>query len=84
MEALEADKKQMEEQFTIVNGDIEKLKEKEVLRKFLFLSTFQSIKFPIVHKLWQIIPRLAKVLVVQQLYYIASNHLHTECRNCLS
>lgn len=32
MEALEADKKQMEEQFTIVNGDIEKLKEKEVLR----------------------------------------------------
>ena len=29
MEALEADKKQMEEQFTIVKGDIEKLKEKE-------------------------------------------------------
>ena len=33
MEALEADKRQMEEQFTIVTGDIEKLKEKEVLRK---------------------------------------------------
>ena len=34
MEALEADKKQMEDQFKIANGDIEKLKEKEVLRKF--------------------------------------------------
>ena len=54
MEALEADKKQMEEQFTIVNGDIEKLKEKEVLRKFSFLFTFQRRKFPIVHKLTQI------------------------------
>jgi len=32
MEALEADKKQMEAQLTIVNGDAEKLKEKEVLR----------------------------------------------------
>merc|ERR1711892_572582 len=32
MEALEADKKQMEDQFKIANGDIEKLKEKEVLR----------------------------------------------------
>jgi len=32
MEALEADKKQMEEQFTIVKGDVEKLKENEVLR----------------------------------------------------
>merc|ERR1719283_162886 len=32
MEALEADKKQLEEQFKIVSGDVEKLKEKEVLR----------------------------------------------------
>merc|ERR1712106_88145 len=32
MEALEADKKQMEDQFKIASGDIEKLKEKEVLR----------------------------------------------------
>jgi len=32
MEALEADKKHMEAQLTIVNGDAEKLKEKEVLR----------------------------------------------------
>jgi len=32
MEALEAEKKQMEEQFTVVKGDIEKLKENEVLR----------------------------------------------------
>eukprot|EP00092_Neocalanus_flemingeri_P028569 GFUD01031025.1.p1 GENE.GFUD01031025.1~~GFUD01031025.1.p1 ORF type:complete len:761 (-),score=260.52 GFUD01031025.1:320-2602(-) len=32
MEALEADKKQLEDQFKIVNGDIEKLKETEVLR----------------------------------------------------
>merc|ERR1719228_2551150 len=31
MEVLEMDKKQMEEQFTIVKGDIEKLKEKEVM-----------------------------------------------------
>ena len=86
MEALEADKKQMEEQFTIVNGDIEKLKEKEVLRKFLsFLSTFQRLKFPIVHTLCQIIPRLAEVLVEQQLHSIlASNHLHKEFRNYLS
>ena len=37
MEALEADKKQMKAQFTIANGDIDKLKEKEVLRNFLFL-----------------------------------------------
>ena len=36
MEALEADKKQMEDQFKIASGDIEKLKEKEVLRKFSF------------------------------------------------
>ena len=54
MEALEADKKQMEEQFTIVNGDIEKLKEKEVLRKFSFLFTFQRQKFPTVHELCQL------------------------------
>merc|ERR1712106_52233 len=32
MEALEADKKLMEDQFKIANGDVEKLKEKEVLR----------------------------------------------------
>ena len=63
MEALEADKKQMEEQFTIVNGDIEKLKEKEVLRKFFFLFTFQRLKFPTVHKLTQISPMHAEVLV---------------------
>ena len=37
MEALEADKKQMEDQFKIANGDVEKLKEKEVLRKFSFI-----------------------------------------------
>ena len=30
MEALEAEKKQMEEQFTVVKGDIEKLKENEL------------------------------------------------------
>ena len=43
MEALEADKKQMEAQLTIVNGDAEKLKEKEVLRKFL-IPIFKSKK----------------------------------------
>ena len=44
MEALEADKKQMEAQFTIVNGDIEKLKEKEVLRKFFFFIYISKAK----------------------------------------
>ena len=41
MEALEADKKQMEDQFTIVKGDVEKLKEKEVLRKFIISYFFK-------------------------------------------
>ena len=43
MEALEADKKQMEDQFTIVKGDVEKLKEKEVLRKFI-ISYFLNLQ----------------------------------------
>ena len=49
MEALEADKKQMEDQFKIANGDIEKLKEKEVLRKFSFILIQCSTLF----KYWQ-------------------------------
>ena len=43
MEALEADKKQMEDQFKIANGDIEKLKEKEVLRKCFSSSVGNNI-----------------------------------------
>jgi hypothetical protein len=33
MEALEADRKEMEKRFTIQQQDVDKLKEKEVLRK---------------------------------------------------
>ena len=56
MEALEADKKQMEAQLTIVNGDAEKLKEKEVLRKFL-IPIFKSKKL---QSLWEVCARIVK------------------------
>ena len=55
MEALEADKKQMEAQFTIVNGDIEKLKEKEVLRKFFFFIYISKAK---VFNCTQVVPNI--------------------------
>ena len=35
MQALEEDKQKLEKQFTIVKGDAEKLREKDILRKFL-------------------------------------------------
>ena len=39
MQALEEDKKKLEKQFTILKGDAEKLREKDILRKFkTFLS----------------------------------------------
>ena len=38
-EELEADKKKMEEQLKVANGDFEKLKEKEVLSKYAFTLT---------------------------------------------
>ena len=34
MQALEEDKKKLEKQFTILKGDAEKLREKDILRKF--------------------------------------------------
>ena len=40
MQALEEDKKKLEKQFTILKGDAEKLREKDILRKFeTFLET---------------------------------------------
>ena len=74
MEALEADKKQVEEQFTIVNGDIEKLKEKEVLRKFFFFINISKDQVCL----------LAEVSVEQQIHSLSSNHLHIECINYMS
>ena len=39
MQALEEDKKKLEKQFTILKGDAEKLREKDIIRKFkTFLS----------------------------------------------
>ena len=42
MEALEADRREMEKRFTIQQQDVEKLKEKEVLRKSL-LSVIKNL-----------------------------------------
>ena len=40
MQALEEDKRKLEKQFTILKGDAEKLREKDILRKFeTFLET---------------------------------------------
>ena len=84
MEALEADKKQMEEQFTIVNGDIEKLKEKEVLRKFFFFIYISKAK---VFNCAQVLPNITNAcrgLSLATNTFIASNHLQTEFMNYLS
>ena len=48
MQALEEDKQKLEKQFTIVKGDAEKLREKDILRKFLLLFPI-SICFVIAH-----------------------------------
>ena len=48
MQALEEDKQKLEKQFTIVKGDAEKLREKDILRKFLLPFPI-SICFVIAH-----------------------------------
>ena len=62
MEALEADKKQMEDQFKIANGDIEKLKEKEVLSKF-FSSSVGNLPCNFSNKVKQQLFEMSEVIL---------------------
>ena len=80
MEALEADKKEMEAQFTIVTGDIEKLKEKEVLSKFFFFIYISKAK--VSNAFAQVLPHKKRLEdVKQQIHSISCNSLQTECMN---
>ena len=46
LKEMEAERKQMEEQFTIKAGEAEKLKEQDVLSKYIFISINRKYTFP--------------------------------------